>query len=604
MIKYIEMSISDGKKKPVHKYSKTDEFLIDEISNVTAAALIIPKHVVVVDFDGDNKGFDGEVYDDKIIKYFIDTYKPYWVRSKPNHCHLYFKKPDKVQFSKVADVVSLGGLIVDYLVSCDNTRGLAVVKDNGVLRMSESSMTEERLNSLPELPPELYPLYGCKREDLPAFYGMKEYDGRDNEIYRFVNRINYWNNKRRLMYSTQDVKSALLFIDNHLFKDPLGEDIIDIKIENNFTETKEYNVKSINKPLVLKSLADVNKREIEWIWQPYIPLGCLVAIVGDPGLGKTSVAIMISSIISNGGIFPYSFNQMPPSKVIFQNGEDDINKTTMKRMIAAGAKLDNILYIDEDDDSFDLSNVAGLEQKIIESNCRLVIIDPIQAYIPADVNSNDRGSVRRLLSPLKDIAQKHMCTIIYLMHKNKTITSNEMNKASGSGDFMAIARSVLSITVDDENRRYIHHIKSSLDSKGKPIEFKINNNGCIEFVRQIDVIPKKERPIEVAKTFINAYMTDENEVKAKDIKDAAQNEKISIDTLMRAKDKVGIVVEQRWENGVNVWYWVKKQPSIVANTTSEEPFDPNIYAAFGCESNDKKESINLEEYFKEIENGQ
>ena len=90
MIKYIEMT---DKKEPIKSFKK-EENLITDISCVTNAALVIPKGIVVVDFDGDNIGFDGRtIYDDMIINYLIEKYNPYWVRYRENHCHLYFKVP-------------------------------------------------------------------------------------------------------------------------------------------------------------------------------------------------------------------------------------------------------------------------------------------------------------------------------------------------------------------------------------------------------------------------------------------------------------------------------------------------------------------------------
>ena len=160
MIKYIEMN---DKKEPIKSFRK-EENLITDISCVTNAALVIPKGIVVIDFDGDNIGFDGStIYDDMIINYLIEKYNPYWVRSRENHCHLYFKVPKNLKLKKLADVLTLGGLVVDYLTE-DN---LAIVKMNGGLRQSKTALTEEELSTIPELPPILYPLYGLKKVFFP-----------------------------------------------------------------------------------------------------------------------------------------------------------------------------------------------------------------------------------------------------------------------------------------------------------------------------------------------------------------------------------------------------------------------------------------------------
>ena len=570
MLRFIEINED---KTPKGKY-KNGESVIYDISNVTNAALLIPDGIVVIDFDGDNINRFGKVYDDNIAKYIINQYKPYWVISRPNHCHLYFKMPNGIKIYKKADVVTLGGLIVDYLAPDT----LAIVKQNGIMRRAESLLTEERLSNLPELPPFLYPLYGYFCDNLPHFGGMAEHDGRDDAIYKYINEINIVNSKFRLGYKMETLKEAVAFIDSVLFKDPLGENIINEKVERCFNEFIENSKKEAqNKdekedltPLEVKKLSEIEEEEIKWIWEPYIPLGCLVALVGDPGLGKSTIAMKIASILSKGEIFPFSTSQMPPSTVIFQNGEDNTSTTIIPRLKEAGANLDNIIMIDEDEKAFSLDRVTSLDELITKTNCKLMIIDPIQAYMPEKTNLNSRGDVRKALNPIKNIAQKHQCTIMYIMHNNKDIKNTAMNKAAGSGDFIAITRSVLSISEDDSEKRYINHIKSSLAAEGKSIEYRINDKDCVEFVRQVTSVIKKEKPIKRAMKFIRAYMSDEEEVKAKDIKEAAARENISIDTLTRAKEKMGIISKQKHESDANVWYWVISNPEKYKSSESVE----------------------------------
>ena len=169
--------------------------------------------------------------------------------------------------------------------------------------------------------------------------------------------------------------------------------------------------------------------------------------------------------------------------------------------------------VDEEQSTFNLKRIKALERLIEETKCKLVVIDPIQSYMPAKVNSNDRSDVRKGLSPIKKLAQKYGCTIMYLMHTNKNESNKNINRASGSGGFVDITRSVLMVNTDEDNKRsYLNHIKSNLDKKGTTIEFRIKN-GCFELVRLVSNTEKKQKPIDKAVRFIEDFMSDEKFVK-------------------------------------------------------------------------------------------
>ena len=360
-----------------------------------------------------------------------------------------------------------------------------------------------------------------------------------------------------------------MFIDNVLFKNPLGENIIDIKIDRNISDLTDVSEED-NIFLIIKRFSEIEEEETEWIWKPFIPLGCLVALIGKLGVGKSTISAMIAGKLSSGGVFPCDTLHQQPSIVIFQNGEDNPATTTKRRLIAAGANLDNIVMVDEEQSTFNLKRIKALERLIEETKCKLVVIDPIQSYMPAKVNSNDRSDVRKVLSPIKELAQKYGCTIMYLMHTNKNESNKDINRASGSGDFVAITRSVLMVNTDEDNKRsYLNHIKSNLEKKGTTIEFRIKN-GCFEFVRLVSNTEKKQKPIDKAVRFIEAFMSDEKSVKASEIRISAQNEKISLDTLLKAKQKLNLQSVQRYEENKNIWYWEYVNPPVQASIVEED----------------------------------
>ena len=85
------------------------------------------------------------------------------------------------------------------------------------------------------------------------------------------------------------------------------------------------------------SFNDVESKEVEWIWYPYLPKGKLVLLMGDPGSGKTFLTTYIASVVSNGDIFVNSNEHTKKGIVLLQNGEDGIGDTIKKRLEGSGA---------------------------------------------------------------------------------------------------------------------------------------------------------------------------------------------------------------------------------------------------------------------------
>ncbi|MSD39400.1 AAA family ATPase, partial [Faecalibacterium prausnitzii] len=133
-------------------------------------------------------------------------------------------------------------------------------------------------------------------------------------------------------------------------------------------------------------MSDVELTPVEWLWKPYLPFGKLSVLQGNPGEGKTYFAMHLAAACTNGKLLP-NMERMEPFNVIYQTAEDGLGDTVKPRLIEAGADLDRVLVIDDSEVQLTLSD-ERIEKAIIENNARLVIIDPIQAYLGADVDMN------------------------------------------------------------------------------------------------------------------------------------------------------------------------------------------------------------------------
>lgn len=234
--------------------------------------------------------------------------------------------------------------------------------------------------------------------------------------------------------------------------------------------------------LKLNNFEDVELEEVNWLWYPYIPLGKLTIIQGDPAQGKTHLLLKLAADCTNGTPFP-ECEANEPFNVIYQTAEDGLGDTIKPRLIKSGADQSRIFNIDEDEQPVTVLD-ERVEQAIIQTQAKLVIFDPIQAYLGAKVDINNAVDVRRVLGQLGRLATKHGCAIVLIGHLNKKETVNSSSRGMGSMDIRACARSVLLLGrhKDDPDVRVIVHDKSSLAPEGSSIAFKLHQEEGFQWI--------------------------------------------------------------------------------------------------------------------------
>ena len=205
---------------------------------------------------------------------------------------------------------------------------------------------------------------------------------------------------------------------------------------------KSIVLKEPSKPETVKiiRMSDVELTPVEWLWKPYLPFGKLSVLQGNPGEGKTYFAMHLAAACTNGKLLP-NMERMEPFNVIYQTAEDGLGDTVKPRLIEAGADLDRVLVIDDSDVQLTLSD-ERIEKAIIENNARLVIIDPIQAYLGADVDMNRANEVRPIFMRLGQVAQRTGCAILLIGHLNKAAGMQSLQRGLGSIDIAAAGRVV------------------------------------------------------------------------------------------------------------------------------------------------------------------
>lgn len=216
---------------------------------------------------------------------------------------------------------------------------------------------------------------------------------------------------------------------------------------------------SEKKAVPMIRMSEVQQTEVEWFWHPYIPFGKLTIIQGNPGEGKTFFAMQLAAACTNRKFLP-QMEPFEPFNMIFQTAEDGLGDTVKPRLLSAEADLERVLVIDDANNPLTLAD-ERIENAIRENHARLVIIDPLQAFLGANVDMNRANEVRPIFRRLADVAQATNCAIVMIGHLNKAAGSQSTYRGLGSIDITAVVRSLLFIgkVKTDPTTRVIVHEK-------------------------------------------------------------------------------------------------------------------------------------------------
>ena len=331
---------------------------------------------------------------------------------------------------------------------------------------------------------------------------------------------------------------------------------------------KSIVLKEPSKPETVKiiRMSDVELTPVEWLWKPYLPFGKLSVLQGNPGEGKTYFAMHLAAACTNGKLLP-NMERMEPFNVIYQTAEDGLGDTVKPRLIEAGADLDRVLVIDDSDVRLTLSD-ERIEKAIVENNARLVIIDPIQAYLGADVDMNRANEVRPIFMRLGQVAQRTGCAILLIGHLNKAAGMQSLQRGLGSIDIAAAVRSVMFIgkLKHDPTMRILTHEKSSLAPPGVSLAFSLGDEGGFRWVGEYDITademlsgiePQRETKTQQAKDLICILLAGGKQVLSEDIDKAALERGIPGRTVRDAKRELGDALKSKIVEGRKKVFWME-----------------------------------------------
>ena len=316
----------------------------------------------------------------------------------------------------------------------------------------------------------------------------------------------------------------------------------------------------------------VRSTRVGWLWYPYIPYGKITILQGDPGEGKTTLMLQLAAMLSSGRSIPDGSVETEPQVVIFQGNEDGHADTIKPRLEAAGADCSKVAFIQSD---FDLSlSESVFGDAIKKSGARLLIIDPLQAFIGNDKELLRPGGIRDAFRELTWIAEETDCAIVMISHMNKNAHGKSIYRGLGSIDVAAVARSVLMLERDreDPDVRVMLHIKSSLAPEGTAYAFRLDPSEGFSWIGESDYtvfdFPGSTgigaRKLAQAKFSLEALLYQDQS--ANEI--MAHMEKLNIGkrTVDTAKKELGIYSYRRGGS----WYWHMPDGNEIRGGNSNE----------------------------------
>jgi hypothetical protein len=318
---------------------------------------------------------------------------------------------------------------------------------------------------------------------------------------------------------------------------------------------------SAHRRLRLIPLSSVEPKPTTWLWHRRIPLGDFTICEGDPADNKSSLLMDIAARVSTGRAMPDGTKGVL-GNVLLLSAEDSLERTIVKRLDVAGADLRRIKAVDGEVSL--PGTLKALEQAIRVADARLVIIDPLMAYLAADANGDQK--VRRALTPLRNIAERANSAIVMVRHLVKRGGKHAMYRGSGSIGIIGAARSAVLVarSPSDEAFRVLAQVKNNLSVYPPSLLFEpvdVDGEVAIEWRGETELSANdllSSGPVEDRLGEAMAFLAEvlkQGPIPQQEIRRRAIDAAIALRTLERAKEMLGAVSNRKGFGPGSVCFW-------------------------------------------------
>jgi hypothetical protein len=350
-------------------------------------------------------------------------------------------------------------------------------------------------------------------------------------------------------------------------------------------------VKTLDPSPSARAVADLAPQPVTWLWPGRFPAGKLSLLMGDPQLGKSLLTLDLCARLSAGRPWPDDTPGSGPAAALVINGEDGEADTIRPRLHSAGADLGRCFVLTpRDTDAGPPLSLPGqtgaLHSTLEQTHARLVVIDPVGAFLAPGVILASDQSVRRALRPLALLAEAHGCAVLLVLHLNKRGVGRAIYRGLGSIGLVAACRSAWLVAADPKakGRAVFAQVKNNLGPPAASLAYEIRADGdgaptlawqgpsdytADELVARPRGAPPAARAS--ACRFLADALRDGPRT-LRDLWDQAKKLGFSSRTMRRAAKEMDLETLRGWEDNRATSYWALPGQQLARSASPDDDF--------------------------------
>lgn len=341
----------------------------------------------------------------------------------------------------------------------------------------------------------------------------------------------------------------------------------------------------------LRTLNTIRPQPVHWLWPYHLPLGKLVILDGDPGLGKSLLSLDLAARLSTGRPFPNEPEPAPIATSIIASPEDGDADTIRPRMDSLGAKLEHIHFLEAKTEKEFLrlpSRIRILQSALSRSHAKLVVLDPFTAFLDNSVIDGSDRAIRAALRPLSRLAAHHNCAVLLIRHLNKTGSAQPLYRGLGSIGLLGVCRAAWLVARDPDQvgRRILAMVKNNLAPPQPSLAFEIlNDAGGLKIswlgtssLSAFDILTASRAAPDTSLRRAQDFLSDilrNGALTTEEIWKAAAKGRHAQRTLYRARLSLKIRAEEVTLDGRRLTYWLLENQKL-PDTIPEESRPPDL----------------------------